>query len=436
MPTRADRVQHNDLHRTVSPSWTTIIILRTNSTFLNIENNNNDRKVRKRDDASSDSCASLVSAAALSHIHIQRTTSVCRHLHHRLLPSPIPLLDRRAHSRRSVHTRTIIRYTHTHTHIQVHAHASVGSVSVCMCVCARACVFRICVLYDIIIIARSLVLRAHALTRFRRRTVVLSVFFLSDFRRWPALSRTHSLSSVRRSRCSSVVSSNLSVRFYSVTTRFLTPSLSFHSLLTIPSPPWSRESSTRLRVRDYHRGGAFSRPVGARVFYFFFLTPATVTHTHRRRRCHTPLHSQPACARPFFVRRLFSLSAADMATVNGDAAGTKTNNKATVVLGAQWGDEGKGKVVDMLATDADLVCRCQVRSSRFWRSHVGGGGGGRRATAVRVSGRADGRTDVFARPRCLFSLAILTASVPSVRDNNNNPQGRVRPVQPVSAAVY
>lgn len=35
-------------------------------------------------------------------------------------------------------------------------------------------------------------------------------------------------------------------------------------------------------------------------------------------------------------------------------------NKVTVVLGAQWGDEGKGKVVDMLATDADLVCRCQV----------------------------------------------------------------------------
>lgn len=28
--------------------------------------------------------------------------------------------------------------------------------------------------------------------------------------------------------------------------------------------------------------------------------------------------------------------------------------------GAQWGDEGKGKVVDMLATDVDVVCRCQV----------------------------------------------------------------------------
>ncbi|XP_034834235.1 adenylosuccinate synthetase [Maniola hyperantus] len=35
------------------------------------------------------------------------------------------------------------------------------------------------------------------------------------------------------------------------------------------------------------------------------------------------------------------------------------NNKATVVLGAQWGDEGKGKVVDLLAVNSDIVCRCQ-----------------------------------------------------------------------------
>ena len=31
---------------------------------------------------------------------------------------------------------------------------------------------------------------------------------------------------------------------------------------------------------------------------------------------------------------------------------------ATVVLGAQWGDEGKGKLVDVLALEADVVCRC------------------------------------------------------------------------------
>ena len=37
-----------------------------------------------------------------------------------------------------------------------------------------------------------------------------------------------------------------------------------------------------------------------------------------------------------------------------------SGNRATVVLGAQWGDEGKGKLVDLLATKAKIVCRCQV----------------------------------------------------------------------------
>ena len=31
----------------------------------------------------------------------------------------------------------------------------------------------------------------------------------------------------------------------------------------------------------------------------------------------------------------------------------------TVVLGAQWGDEGKGKVTDFFASSADLVVRFQ-----------------------------------------------------------------------------
>jgi adenylosuccinate synthase len=32
---------------------------------------------------------------------------------------------------------------------------------------------------------------------------------------------------------------------------------------------------------------------------------------------------------------------------------------ATVIVGAQWGDEGKGKIVDLLAERSDLVCRYQ-----------------------------------------------------------------------------
>ena len=41
--------------------------------------------------------------------------------------------------------------------------------------------------------------------------------------------------------------------------------------------------------------------------------------------------------------------------------GSDVAGKVKVVLGAQWGDEGKGKLVDLLAEHADVVARCQVR---------------------------------------------------------------------------
>ena len=48
--------------------------------------------------------------------------------------------------------------------------------------------------------------------------------------------------------------------------------------------------------------------------------------------------------------------------VNGNIKGPSITNKAIVVLGAQWGDEGKGKLVDLLVAsekDGMNVCRCQ-----------------------------------------------------------------------------
>ena len=33
--------------------------------------------------------------------------------------------------------------------------------------------------------------------------------------------------------------------------------------------------------------------------------------------------------------------------------------KSIVVLGTQWGDEGKGKIVDLLSKDVDAVVRFQ-----------------------------------------------------------------------------
>ena len=56
--------------------------------------------------------------------------------------------------------------------------------------------------------------------------------------------------------------------------------------------------------------------------------------------------------------------AASENTVNGGSPSKRPKtdeiNKVSVVLGAQWGDEGKGKIVDLLATEANIVCRCQV----------------------------------------------------------------------------
>src|ERR687887_727593 len=51
---------------------------------------------------------------------------------------------------------------------------------------------------------------------------------------------------------------------------------------------------------------------------------------------------------------------------------------ATVIVGAQWGDEGKGKIVDLLAESSDVVCRYQggpnaghtiVRDGETFRLH-------------------------------------------------------------------
>ena len=36
-----------------------------------------------------------------------------------------------------------------------------------------------------------------------------------------------------------------------------------------------------------------------------------------------------------------------------------SENRVTVVLGSQWGDEGKGKLVDQLAGNVNFVARCQ-----------------------------------------------------------------------------
>lgn len=44
--------------------------------------------------------------------------------------------------------------------------------------------------------------------------------------------------------------------------------------------------------------------------------------------------------------------------------------RVAVVLGTQWGDEGKGKLVDILAQKYEIVARAQVSSSSSGLSAV------------------------------------------------------------------
>lgn len=44
---------------------------------------------------------------------------------------------------------------------------------------------------------------------------------------------------------------------------------------------------------------------------------------------------------------------------HSNSASNRKESQVKVVLGAQWGDEGKGKIVDLLSEEVDVVCRCQ-----------------------------------------------------------------------------
>ena len=39
--------------------------------------------------------------------------------------------------------------------------------------------------------------------------------------------------------------------------------------------------------------------------------------------------------------------------------GPRRNNMVKAIVGANWGDEGKGKITDMLASQSDVVIRFQ-----------------------------------------------------------------------------
>ena len=50
--------------------------------------------------------------------------------------------------------------------------------------------------------------------------------------------------------------------------------------------------------------------------------------------------------------------------------------RCLVVVGAQWGDEGKGKIVDVLAAEASVIARYQGGANAGHTVHIGGADGG------------------------------------------------------------
>lgn len=72
---------------------------------------------------------------------------------------------------------------------------------------------------------------------------------------------------------------------------------------------------------------------------------------------------------------------------------------AVVVLGSQWGDEGKGKLVDVLAAEADICARC-----------AGGNNAGHTIVTPATEDRPKTTYDFHLLPSGMYSL-VGSASV-------------------------
>jgi adenylosuccinate synthase len=74
-----------------------------------------------------------------------------------------------------------------------------------------------------------------------------------------------------------------------------------------------------------------------------------------------------------------SLSVAESTTsTHGPPSRIASLSQVSGVLGSQWGDEGKGKLVDILAEHFDIVARCQVsltHTNIYMRVLIDFGGG-------------------------------------------------------------
>ena len=66
------------------------------------------------------------------------------------------------------------------------------------------------------------------------------------------------------------------------------------------------------------------------------------------------------CSRRFFLSLSLLFASSFLSFPLSLSLSPSHQMSVVAVLGAQWGDEGKGKLVDVLAQQADVVARCQV----------------------------------------------------------------------------
>ena len=94
---------------------------------------------------------------------------------------------------------------------------------------------------------------------------------------------------------------------------------------------------------------------------------------------------------------------------------------ATVIVGAQWGDEGKGKIVDLLAQESDVVCRYQGGPNAGHTIVVAGETYKIRQTP---SGVVSGRTSVLGSG-CVIDPAVLIEELDMLESRGHETAGIV-----------
>lgn len=116
----------------------------------------------------------------------------------------------------------------------------------------------------------------------------------------------------------------------------------------------------QCRVRAEVKGKARKenkRQQTRRPICFLATTPVHFNNT-------SPLVDLTSCTPPSLPP--FTTTTTTTAAMASQKSAGMSTKGVTVVLGAQWGDEGKGKLSDILSQEADVCARCQVTSCSHW----------------------------------------------------------------------